>query len=535
MDKAKFEAILKQTVEKLSPYTEAVMKYLKKVLDFAKAHKILTAVVCVVLVVFISVFAIIYDTLSLINYDDGNIVDTTESTQSTINGLEYLSYTAKDGSLVFADGSYMTPTGTAVLCDGTTIYPTGIVAFTDGSYIVGSGIGISADGTATFSDAKQLHISQFYVQSDGKIIERVSDGSTVVVSAVSVGATYNSSSGSVILGQASSSSTSSSSSSLLPENLIQNSVDDAEAQEEQRFDEIMDNLEDSNISEDVRNELQQSDTDIDKNLDDNQIWYSDSVMNILLLGIDNNKNSDSMIVVSINKDTKKVKLVSFSRIAYAAIDGFGNSRLSHAHRFGGGGSAGVALVRSAIEKNYKIRIDNYISTSIKNFQTLIDCMGGVDIGLTKEELDTEVMQRSLSRQGYTNFSPNVYNLNGYSAMNYVRLRSIDSDWNRTQRQRNVLEAIAKKAKQMSILEIRSLIEEILPLVNTDLTKGEILSQMMNVYSYLSADIEQYVIPHKGYEVRRIEGSDVMLVKWDVEVPYVHGLFYAGLDVKYKTF
>ena len=527
MDKAKIEAILKQTGEKLSPYMEVAMKYLKKVLDFAKAHKILTAIVTVVLVVFISVFAIIYDTLSLINYDDGNIVDSTENTQTVINGLDYLSYTAKDGSLVFVDGSYMTPTGTAVLCDGTTIYPTGIVAFTDGSYIVGSGIGLSADGTATFSDARQLHISQFYVQKDGKIIERLSDGSIAAVSAVSVGATYNSATGSVTLGQVSS--------SLVPGNLIQNSADDEDAEDDQRFDAIMDNLEDSNISEDVRNDLQQSDNDIDKNLDDNQIWYSDSVMNILLLGIDNNKNSDSMIVVSINKDTKKVKLVSFSRIAYAAIEGFGNSRLSHAHRFGGGGSAGVALVRDAIEKNYKIRIDNYISTSIKNFQTAIDCMGGVDIGLTKEELDTEVMQRSLSRQGYTNFSPNVYNLNGYSAMNYVRLRSIDSDWKRTQRQRNVLEALAKKVKGMSILEIRSLVEEILPLVNTDLTKGEILSQMMNVYSYLSGDIEQYVIPHQGYEVRRIEGSDVMLVKWDVEVPYVHGLFYAGLDVKYKTF
>ena len=528
MDKAKIEEILKQTGEKLAPYMEVAMKYLKKVLDFAKAHKILTAVVSVVLVLFIAVFAIIYDTLSLINYDDGNIVDATAGTQSVINGRDYLSYTAKDGSLVFVDGSYMTPTGDAVLSDGTTIYPTGIVVFGDGSYIIGSGIGVSADGTATFSDARQLHISQFYIQNDGRIVERLGDGSTAVVSSVSAGAIYTSSTGSVTLGQ-----TSSSPSTLLPGNLIQNAADDED--DGQRFDELIDNIEDSDISEEVRNELQQSDNDIDKNLDDNQIWYSDSVMNILLLGIDNNKNSDSMIVVSINKDTKKVKLVSFARIAYAAIEGFGNSRLSHAHRFGGGGSAGVALVRDAIEKNYKIRIDNYISTSIENFQTAIDCIGGVDIGLTKDELDTEVMQLSLTRQGYTNFAPNVYNLNGYSAMNYVRLRSIDSDRDRTQRQRNVLEALAKKVKGMSILQIRSLIEEILPLVNTDLTKGEILSQMMNVYSYLSGDLEQYVVPHKGYEVRNIEGYDVMIVKWADEVPYVHGLFYAGLDVKYKTY
>ncbi len=529
MDKAEIEAFFKNTFKKMQPYLEIIKGYLKKAGAFAKAHKVVTSIVCVVLVVFIAAFALIYDILSLINYDDGSDFTTSapEGQQSMKNGLEYLSYTAADGSRVFVDGSYVTADGAAVLCDGTTIYPTGIVVFQDGSYIVGSGIGISADGTATFSNANQLHITEFAVQKDGKIVSKLPDGTINVVNNVASGATLNSSGGSLSLGQAVN--------SVQPDNLIQNSADDEDENEEQRFDEIMDNLSDSNISDDLRNELQQSEADIDRNLDDKQIWYSDSVMNILLLGIDRNRNSDSMIVVSINKDTKAVKLVSFSRIAYAAIEGFGKSRLSHAHRFGGGGAAGVALVRDAIEKNYKIRIDNYISTTIDNFMKAIECMGGVDIGLTKEELDTEVMQRSLSRQGYTSFEPNVYNLNGYSAMNYVRLRSIDSDWKRTQRQRNVLEALAKKAKQMSIFQIRNLVEEIFPLINTDLTKGEILSQLMNVYSYLSSDIEQYVIPHKGYEVRRIEGSDVMLVNWDTEVPYVHGLFYAGLDVKYKTF
>ena len=529
MDKAKTDEFLNKTAESIKPYIEAVKSFLKKAGNFAKTHKVLTTVVSVILVIFIAAFAVVYDILSLINYDDGSNTGANQTlTQESVkNGLEYLSYTAGDGSLVFVDGSYMTPTGAAVLCDGTTIYSTGMVVFQDGSYITGSGIAVSADGTATFSDAKQMHISSFSIQKDGKIISKLPDGTINIVNNVASGATLNSNEGSLVFGQGSE--------NVRPDYLIQNSADYDDVYEDRRFDEMMEDLNDADISDELRNELQQSSDDIDRNLDDNQIWYSDSIMNILLLGIDNNTNSDSMIVVSINKDTKQVKLVSFSRIAYAAIDGFGKSRLSHAHRFGGGGSAGVALVRSAIEKNYKIRIDNYISTSIKNFQTAIDCMGGVDIGLTKEELNTEVMQRSLSRQGYTNFEPNVYNLNGYSAMNYVRLRSIDSDWMRTQRQRNVLEALAKKVKQMSILEIRRLIEEIFPLINTDLSKGQILSQLMNVYSYLSSDIEQYVIPHKGYEVRNIEGSDVMLVNWDVEVPYVHSLFYAGVDVKYKTY
>lgn len=525
MNTEKIEAVLTELQKSAEPYLKTVQGYLHKAWAFIKSHKVLTSFVAVVLAICIAVSAIVYNILDLINYDDGSS-QTSETTAGT-NGMQYLSYTAPDGSLVFNDGSYMTPTGAAVLYDGTTIYPTGIVAFTDGSYIVGSGIALSADGTATLSDARQLHISQLIVGKDGNILVKNSDGSTGVVSFVAAGATLNSNGSSVTLVRPSGGT---SQNAILPENLIQNADLDGEG-DEQAFDTIMENIYDSDISDDIKQDFQQNDAEIDRNLDDNQIWYSDSIQNILLLGIDNNKNSDAMIVLSINKDTKDVKLVSFSRVVYAAIEGYGKGRLNHAHRFGG-----VALVKDAIEKNYKIRIDNYVSTTIENFMNAIECIGGVDIGLTQEELDTEVMQRSLTRQGYTNFQPNVYNLNGYSAMNYVRLRSIDSDRDRTQRQRNVLEALVKKVRQMSVLEIARLIEEIFPLINTDLTKGEILSQLANVYSYLSSDIKQYVVPFNNrYEVREIEGFGVMLIDWEKEVSYTHDLFYAGVEVKYKTF
>lgn len=518
MNMEKIEAWLKQLDEKSAPYFKKAEMYLQKGVAFIKSHKAFSIIIAVSLAVFITVFAVVYNILDLINYDDGSNYNATDT--SAVNGMQYLSYTADDGSLVFVDGSYMTPTGAAVLCDGTTIYPTGIVVFTDGNYIVGSGIALSADGTATFPDAKQLHITGFYVQQDGKIVSRLADGSVSAVSSVSAGATLNTAFGSKPLGQVQSNPT--------PDALIQN-VPGGENDEE-AFDNVIVDIYDSEIDEEIKADFIENDKLIDNNLDDNQIWYSDSVMNILLLGIDAKSNSDAMVVVSINKDTKDVKLVSFSRVAYVAIEGYSKTRLSHAHRYGG-----PQLIMDTIEKNYKIRIDNYISTTFENFMQAIDLMGGVDIGLTKAELDTDIMHWALSKQGYTNFQPNVYNLNGYAALNYVRLRSIDSDKERTQRQRNVLEALVKKAKQMSIIQIGRLIEEIFPLINTDLSKTQILSQLVNVYSYLSGGVTQYIIPHKGYEIRNVDGFDVAMIKWDVEVPYVHELFYAGLDVKYKTF
>lgn len=524
MNTEKIEAELRELRKKAEPYFEQAGVYLHKAGTFIKSHKVLTCFVAVVLVICIAVSAIVYNVLDLINYDDGTSYTATDA--GFVNGMQYLSYTASDGSLVFVDGSYMTPTGTAVLCDGTTIYPTGIVAFTDGSYIVGSGIALSADGVATFSDARQLHISQFFVGRDGNILLRNADGSTAIVSCVASGATLNSNGTSVSLGM---SGGSASQGTLIPENLVQNAGIGSE-ENEHAFDEIIENIYDSDISDDIKQDFQQNDAEIDRNLDDNQVWYSNSIMNILLMGIDKNGNSDAMIVVSINKDTKDVKLVSFSRVAYVAIEGFSKTRLSHSHRYGG-----PRLVMDTIEKNYKIKIDNYISTTFDNFMQAIDLMGGVDIGLTKTEVDTDIMHWALTKQGYTNFQPNVYNLNGYSALNYVRLRSIDSDKERTQRQRNVLEALANKVRQMSILEISRLIEDVFPLISTDLSKTQILSQLVNVYSYLSGGVTQYIIPHKGYEIRNVDGFDVAMIKWDVEVPYVHDLFYAGVDVKYKTF
>ena len=227
-----------------------------------------------------------------------------------------------------------------------------------------------------------------------------------------------------------------------------------------------------NVDDDIRQELENNDQAIEQNRNNNEIWYSDDVVNILLMGIDQGgKNypygrSDALIIASINKKTKTVKLVSFARSAYVAIEGYANTRLNHAHGYGG-----PALAIDTIEKNYKIRIDNYISTTFEAFQQLIDCLGGVDIGLTQAEINDETMQYVLKLQGYTDLIPGTYTLNGYSALNYVRLRSIDSDRERTQRQRNVLTSLAAKAKSMNVFELNNALNEILPYITTDLSRN----------------------------------------------------------------
>ncbi len=517
--------------EALKSVSDKIMPLLKKIKEFILGHKVLTAIVSVVLVLVIGVTAFIFDKLNRINYDDGTSLPPVTTApfstdaMTTTKKSKYTSFKAGDGSTIFADGSYINTAGAAVLCDGTTIYPTGIVVFPDGSYIMGSGISVSADGMATFSNGSKLHLTVFSIQKDGRIISKAPDGSISIVNNVAQNAIINSS-------QLNQTTT-----PTVPQ--IQNNSQYTEPEYEdtdidEDFDDILQNLH-NNGNSDIADELEENDQAIEQNRNNNEIWYSDDVINILLLGLDEGgrnypyRRSDAMIVVSINKKTKDIKLVSFSRTAYVAIEGYANTRLNHAHGYGG-----APLAIDTIEKNYKIRIDNYISTTFEAFQQLIDCLGGVDIGLTQAEVNDDTMRYVLKLQGYTDLVPGTYTLNGYSALNYVRLRSIDSDRERTQRQRNVLTSLAAKAKSMNVLQLNNALNEILPLVTTDLTKTEILAQAINVPSYLSGNIEQYVLPHKSSALQVIDDFEVVLVDWPNEIAYTHEVFYSGMDVKYVT-
>lgn len=289
-------------------------------------------------------------------------------------------------------------------------------------------------------------------------------------------------------------------------------------------------LNDGSLSKDEADKLSQANDSIKKNLDDFKIWYSDDVYNILLMGIDyGSKNfpygrSDSMIVVSINKKSRDIKLVSLSRAAYAAIDGYNNTRLSHAHGYGG-----APLAIDTVEKNYKIRIDRYVSTGFDSFKKIIDVFGGVSIKLTDDE------RRVLNGAFPGKFpSTGTYTLNGEQALAYARLRATDNDRTRTGRQRNVLLALAQKAKTMSVSEALNVLNTVLPLVRTDFTKTELVKQAANALSYLKWDISQYILPHVANGLVLRGKFEVILVDWADEVSYAHDLLYKGVEVKYEN-
>lgn len=263
-----------------------------------------------------------------------------------------------------------------------------------------------------------------------------------------------------------------------------------------------------------------ADDDIRKNLNDNVIWYDDRVYNILLIGYDLGDmastyfpRADSIILISVNSVNNKISMVSISRASYVAIEGHGNKRINTAHAYGG-----AKLLVSTIEQNYKVRIDKYISVDIAGFANIVDILGGVDITMTDKETQA-IFGKSQA---------GTYHLDGATAVEYSRLRYIDSDRNRTGRQRAVINAIITKLRTSSVKTMVGLLDDVLPLVTTNFAKTELISQAANAPKYFAMSISEDIIPHVPHSLSLRDGMEVIILDWPTETAYIHDLLYPDM-------
>lgn len=230
--------------------------------------------------------------------------------------------------------------------------------------------------------------------------------------------------------------------------------------------------------------------------------YSDpNVMNILLIGTDERSNafstnarSDSMIIVSINKNNGSVKLVSLERgMGVPVLEGQYAGQydwLTHIFRYGG-----ANLLVKTVRTCFNLDIDKYVRVNFNSVKQVVDMIGGVDIYLSAAEANAIDVDNS----GYPNHTADsgVYHLNGEKALAYARLRSIDSDWQRVARQRTVILAVVQTMKHSNLFELDSLANAVLPLVQTNLSKWEIAELVMYVPTFVNSSFDQMTIPKSG--------------------------------------
>lgn len=205
----------------------------------------------------------------------------------------------------------------------------------------------------------------------------------------------------------------------------------------------------------------------------------DHYINILLIGQDRRpgqgrQRSDSMILVTVNKSRKTVTLTSFMRDQYVQIPGYLPHKLNHTYQYGG-----MKLLNETLMLNFGVRVDGNVEVDLSGFIEIIDLLGGVEIDLTEAEAGYLGACFNIEMKAGKNL------LNGKQAQYYSRLREIDSDYRRAERQRKVLLSIINKYKSQPLDEIISLTEQLLPMVTTDMSNSEILGYAMELFPMLT--------------------------------------------------
>lgn len=206
-----------------------------------------------------------------------------------------------------------------------------------------------------------------------------------------------------------------------------------------------------------------------------QKMSSKNVVNVLLIGADsrqgtNTGNTDVMMLVSLNKKTKQIKLVSFMRDSYLYIEGKNNSycsKLNAAFSMGG-----PEVLLNTIENNYKIEIDDFVMVNFESFKSIIEAMDGVTVDVQKYEANYANNRYKLSMpygDGVT--------LNGEEALAFCRIRGCDADGDvsRTRRQRQVINAMINRVTKASVSDLNKYLNVLLPYIYTGFSKSEVLS------------------------------------------------------------
>ena len=209
---------------------------------------------------------------------------------------------------------------------------------------------------------------------------------------------------------------------------------------------------------------------------------ADSI-NILLIGVDRraqtgNANADTVMIATIDRKNSRLKLTSLMRDMVVDIPGHGYDKLNSAASKGG-----IALLLETINANFKLNITQYVMVDFTMFTKVVNAIGGVTISMTAQEISAaNDCIAGLNKQlgvsnlwdGFIFANPGNVKLSGKQALGYARIRKIDSDYARTNRQFKVLMAAFANFMNLSLTKQYALLYDILPLVETNLSDAEIL-------------------------------------------------------------
>lgn len=256
-----------------------------------------------------------------------------------------------------------------------------------------------------------------------------------------------------------------------------------------------------------------------------QIITGKNTINIMLVGQDarpgeKRARSDAMILCTIRKSDGSVTLTSFLRDTYVKIPGVRKGKMNTAYAYGG-----MDLLADTMRENFGIEVDNTVEVSFTGFMDVIDTIGGVEIELTAAEA------AYLNRDGNSGVTDNKNwklkegknLLNGAQALGYARIRKLDNDFGRTERQRKVLAAVVEQVRDMNLAQLNSLVNQLVGLITTDMTNAQITGYVLELFPLL-ADLKintQRIPINDSYYYSNIKGAgSCVVIDFDANLAFL---------------
>lgn len=225
----------------------------------------------------------------------------------------------------------------------------------------------------------------------------------------------------------------------------------------------------------------------------------DQIKNIAIFGVDSENGqdgrSDAIMIATIDPIHDKIKLTSLMRDTYVYIEDYGYDKLNHAYAYGG-----PELAIRTINENFGLNIEDFATVNFGSLPKVIDALGGVEVTITAEEfpLVNGIVANINNDYGFespilSHVGPQT--LNGVQALAYSRIRSTaGGDFERTQRQRTVMSALFEKAKTTSVTSYPSILNKVMPLIQTTLSTSDIIAMGSRVITMGGGSLEQQRFP-----------------------------------------
>ncbi|GGB43586.1 LCP family protein [Fictibacillus barbaricus] len=276
-----------------------------------------------------------------------------------------------------------------------------------------------------------------------------------------------------------------------------------------------------NVYEAANNSYSELDRGEHSKLREESVAIGKDPINILIMGIEDyssgggNGRTDSLMVASVNPDKNSIKMLSIPRDTYVDIEGHGQSKINHAHAYGG-----KELTIDTVEGLLDVPIDYYVTVNFKGFKDVIDELGGITVDVPFDFSEVSDGEAG-SEKHKIYFKEGEMTLDGQEALAYVRMRKQDprGDFGRSERQKQVIQAAIKESASVStLLNFSDLADHIGNNIETNLSVSEMYT-LKNKYA------------EKNIESLTLEGVDDTINGVYYYVPTEEGLANVQNELK----